>query len=420
MRSKAIVVVGVAFVGAFAVLAYAQHFDARRPQRIVVGPRHGGSPGDRVDWGRTGLARTPLPTSGIVVEWRRALGATIESSPVVDDAGNVYVIVGRGDVLSLAPDGTERGRAATNVPSAGPPVLLSDGTVVFVSTTGEAIGVRRSAVRFRTRIGRADVTLPPAAPIALDEGGAAVATRSELTLLDSEGNARAHATLSEPIAAPLLSAQGKIIIVGESGAVYAWSLGGGEPVRIGGFGSTIDGAAAMADDHTLVAVTSSGTHLDALDLVRGVTVTRASAYTGFYLGPPAMTGETAHLLAYTDTNTFSITLDATGHELARTILASTPTRILPDGGTPPLALPPHAGVVVDAAGTTAFMVPDGTVGIVTPGNDVDTLGEFICASGVATSTAHGQIGNLAPAGQGSFLVACAGGALAKVSAAKQL
>ena len=400
-------------------VAYAQHFDASRPRTFVVGPRHGGSPGDRVDWGRSGLARSPLPTHGLVVQWRRGLGPAIESAPVVDEAGAISVLVGRGDVVTLSADGAERARAITGAPQGGPLALLSDGTVVFVSATGEAVGVKRGVVRFRTRIGHSDTAATPFAPIALEDGGAVVATLLDLAVIDADGEVRARASLKEALGAPLVSAQGKVIAVAASGTVYAWSLGG-EPVRIGGFGGPIDAAAGLADDHTLVAVSANGQRFDALDLVRGVTVTRASAPLGFFLGPPAMNGETAHLIAYTDTNSFAITLDATGHELSRAILASTPMQLSPDGGTTALAIPPHAGVLVDLAGSTAFMAPDGSVGVVSPNGSVDTLGEFLCATNATTSTTRGQIANLVPAGQGSFLVACAGGTLAKVSAAKQL
>jgi hypothetical protein len=311
---------------------------------------------------------------------------------------------------------------STGVAAAGPPALLSDGTVVFVGSTGEAIGVRRGAVRFRTRIGRGDASAPPVGPIALEDGGAVVATIFDLAMLDAEGNVRTRAATTEPIGAPLLSApvsgQPRILVIASSGTVYAWSPGR-EPFRVGGFGSQVDGAAALANDHTLIAVTSAGLHLDVLDLGRGIAVTRAATDTGFFLGPPAMRGDVATLIEYTDTNSFAITLDASGKELARNILASTPTVVLADGGTAPLTLQPHAGVIVDDANDVAFVTPDGSVGVASASGAVDTLGENPCEGGTTPSTSRGAIASLAPAGRGAFLVACAGGVLAKVAAARQ-
>ena len=54
-------------------------------------------------------------------------------------------------------------------------------------------------MRFRTRLGGERVISGRVSPLALDDGGVVVATATELTALDSEGNVRSKASLPEPL-----------------------------------------------------------------------------------------------------------------------------------------------------------------------------------------------------------------------------
>ena len=420
--------------------ASAQSLDPRRARTFLVGGARGVSPTDRVDSGRTGFARTALPPSNIHVEWRKALGSSIDHAPLVDDVGNVIVVAGRGDVVVMGPDGAEKSRAVTGAVQAGPPVLLSDGTIVFVSAGGEALGVRGSVTRFRTRVGRSEAVAPRVAPLALDDGGVVVGTVGELTVLDAQGNVRARTSTPEAVTSPLVSALGKVAFVGASGAVYLWAPGG-DPSRAGSFGAPIDGGAALSDDHTLVAVTHGGTQLTAVDLVKNVAVTRSSAPVGVYLGPPAMRGDVAYVVSFTSTGSTLVGLDANGLEVARVVLTSTPLLLGADGGVAPLVVPPHAGALVDAAGTVVVAAPEGPIGVATSGpaappsaapsagadgggasvasistGSVEFVSDLVCSRGAAPGgrPASSTTG-IAPAGNGAFVVACSNGALVKVS-----
>jgi hypothetical protein len=163
-----------------------------------------------------------------------------------------------------------------------------------------------------------------------------------------------------------------------------------------------------------------------------VTVTRSTCPDGVYLGPPAMRGEAAFLLSYTDLDTYAVALDATGRETGRAVLAPTAASQLVDGGGgigASLVVPPHAGPLVDSAGTVAFITPDGDIGIASA-TGVDVLGESVCPPAATASVAdpsvraviaaHGGIPAplLAPAGPSAFLVACPAGVVAKVTAAR--
>jgi PQQ-like domain len=405
-------VAGIAVYLALSTRAAAQRVDPRRPETLYVGAPSGPAPTDRIDAQRSGLARTKLPTQGLRVAWRRSFGIGIDHAPLVLANGDVVLIAGRGDVVTLGEDGTERSRTIAGAGAAGPPTVTSDGTVVVVTSTGEAVGVRRGAVRFRTRLGGERTLTGHISPLSLDDGGVVVATSTELTALDAEGGVRARGVLPEPLATPLVASSGRVLAIAASGVVYAW-VPGRDPQRVGSFGAPIDGGATLTDDNTLVAIVE-GSRLAALDLRRGVLVTRAQGAGTFYLGPPAMRGRDAYLLGQTPGRTFVLAFDAAGQETQRVLVANTAPPTLGDGGAAPFTIPAHVAPIVDRAGTVAFASPDGKVGVVAAGA-AEALTDVLCARASSTTTTQrsGGVIGLAPATD-SFLVACDTGAIVKV------
>jgi hypothetical protein len=404
----------LAAAGIFGV-ANAQSVDTRQPHTLVVGAPAAIAPMDRSNAARTGLARTRLPTKNIKVEWKRSLNTTLEFAPLVDDTGGVIIVTDKADVLQLRADGTEAWRVPTGALHGGPPTLTSDGTVVFVGQSGEAIGVRRAAVRFRTRVAPVATVATDVVPLALDDGGSVVATRHELYALDSDGTIRVQADAPEGIASPLLSAQGKVVFVAASGAVYGWTPGR-DVSKIGTFGGAVDGTPGLADDHTLLAVLADGGSLAAFDLVRGLSATRSSPAAGVFLGPPAMHGAAAFLFGMTPTKTTVFAVDGSGTETWHLSVENNPIALSPDGGAAPLVIPPHVGPIVDSANVVAFGSPYGAVGVaVGSAGTVEVLGDALCAQHGSGEATFRTIVGLAADGPGSFVVACASGAVAKVT-----
>ncbi len=407
-------------VASLAGAAAAQTLETRHVRTLVVGTPSGGARVDRVNRGRTGQVHDALPVSGLHIDWQTAfLGMVVEQAPLVDGAGRTYVIGGQGDVVAIGPDGSEVWRASTGVAQPGPGALLSDGSVVFVSASGEAVAVREGHIRWRTRFGRAELARP--APLPLEDGGVVVATARELSALDADGNERARAALPEPAAAPLvaaLGAPGRVLVVAASGTVYAWAVGG-ELARVGSFGSPVDQGAALVDDPTLVAVTSGHTHLTTVDLARGTATTRAIAPAGLWLGPPATQGGAAHLLALTQTSDLLVSLDGAGNEVGRTLLNIRQPQLAPDGGPVALVVPPHVPPIVDSTGVVAFVTSQGA-GVAKPGGGGGGPGGSSAAAAVATvefvadicpAASSGAAAGLAPLGPGAFVVACRAGTL---------
>jgi outer membrane protein assembly factor BamB len=390
--------------------AAAQRIDPRRAETLYVGAPSGPSPTDRIDAQRSGLTRTKLPTSGLRVAWRRSFGHTIDQTPLVLANGDIVLIAGRGDVVTLGEDGSERARTIVGAGTAGPPTVTSDGTIVLVTSTGEAVGVRRGAVRFRTRLGGERTLTGHVAPLSLDDGGVVVATSTELTALDAEGGVRARAVLPEPLATSLVASAGRLLAITTSGVVYAWTPGR-EPQRVGSFGAPVDGGSTLSDENTLVAVVE-GTRLVALDLRRGTLVTRAQGAGTYYLGPPAMRAPTAYLLGQTPARTFVLAFDASGQETQRVLVATSPSSTLGDGGAAPFTVPAHVAPIVDRAGAVAFASPDGRVGVVANGA-AEILGEVLCTRASAIGKSSGGVIGIAPATD-AFLIACDSGALIKV------
>ncbi len=396
--------------------ASAQTLDVQRPRTLVVGMPPGAR-ADRLDAARTGRTREPLPSSGLRVQWRVLLAEPLEHAPLVDAGGTTYVVGVRGEVIAVARDGAERWHVSTGAMQPGPAALLSDGTVVFVDVAGEAVAVREGSVRWRLRFGRSDAARP--APLPLVDGGVVVATIEDLAALDAEGHPRARTTLPEPTTVPLVAALGRVVAVGASGTVWMWTPGAPEATRAAGFGSPISEGAALADDHTLVAVSASQTQLLAVDLDRPASppATRASAPVGLLLGPPAMRGSTAHLLVATPTADLAIAFDASGAELSRTAILTHPPPVAPDGGVGTLVAAPHTPPLVDTEGRVAFATADGGVGLATAGGS-EVVAD-VCPLAAAAAGRLPPVVGLAPLGPvgaggsngNGIVAACASGAL---------
>jgi hypothetical protein len=395
--------------------AWGQSFDVERPITIVVGRPAGGARADRVDPARTGFANTTLPASALHAEWRASAGTLVEHAPLVDSGGSTYIVGAQGEVVSFGRDGAERWRTTTGALQPGPAALLSDETLVFVNAAGEAVAVRGGVVRWRSRFGRSDSAHP--APLPLDDGGVVVATTHELAALDADGRGRARTTLPEATTAPLVSALGKVVVVTTSGAVWAWTPGAPEPTRVGGFGSQIDGGAALSDDHTLVAVAAGEARIVALDLVRGVATTRAASPGGLWLGPPAMRRGTAYVLLLAPSGELALAIDPSGRELLRALLAVHPPGAGADGGAPHLVAGPHTSPLVDASGSMAFGTAGGGVGVVGASGTVETLTDACAAPPLAPASTLRPLGGgplvagLAPLGPHALVVACRSGAV---------
>lgn len=412
-RARLGLLAGVSLLGVLGTIAAAdaQGFDPRTPRTVVVGAPKTETSMVRVTPWRDGRTVSALPTKKLHVDWRKATGAPSESPALVDETGRFVVVGVRGDVVFVGPEGDERGRVPTSTSTPGPPVLLGDGTVVFVTLAGDVVGVKGTSKRFGVRLGSGAAKV---APLPLRDGGVVVALGADLLVLDAEGVVRARAQAPEQLVGSLLGVGGKVVAASRTGAVFSWAPGG-EVVRAGSFRATVDGNLVAEDAQHVLAVTD-GTQLTELDLVRGATQTRAaSTGGGLFLGPPALGPNGAVLFGSTFGTSYLVTLDRSGQE-ARTAIGAAPPQnptLLPDGGLPPVVIPPHTGPLVDSAGTVAFFTPEGVVGVASRESGVSVLGEPPCGRPTASRAPNHP--GLAPAGPKSFTVVCENGTLVRIS-----
>jgi hypothetical protein len=367
----------------------------------------------------------------------------VDHAPLVTVDGKILLFTVRGDLVELDEEGTEQGRVGLGAGSLGPGAILADGTVVTVNAAGEAVGILRSLVRFRTRVGDRGM-VERVAPLALDDGGVVVANgvkgaaserfTSEIATLDAEGRLRARAKVPEQIVWPLLTTDLGVAAVSANGTIYVWSPGR-DPTRVGTFGGMLDGGPAGLDGHTLVGVVDAS-RLEAVDLVHGVArvlavVGAGVAGAGAFLGPLSVARGTGFAFEMsvtpTRTSTRVLNVDSGGSATAFPI-ATSASMLEPDGSLAPLVAPVHTAMLVDGSGAVAFAGPDGHVGVATAGGMTE-LGEVICGRGAPPPTpappAPGQshpaarpsagFAGMASAGPGAFLVACEAGSLLEVT-----
>lgn len=422
--SRAWVLAGAA-VALTAAVAFAQRVDPRRAATFAVGRAAGPAPTVRGDAHRDGLARAALPRGTLAVQWRYATGGgRIEQPPVVSSEA-IVVVTTRGDVVWVPHDaGDDRRELArqslgVTAVSSSAPTLLADGTVVVVAGSGAAlaVGVDKTGLRFRTQlVGEVSGDeLDAVTPLALDDGGVAVATTRELALLDSSGNVRLRAPLPEPLVGPLLASGDRIFGVSHAGVVYAWSPGGAgglDATRVGSFqqspNGAVQGGAVVASPDTLVAVVDD-TRLMTLDLRRGLAVPLATFAHGGFVGPVAYRRGTAYAMAGTPGHTFVVGVDSSGRETARAPVASS-ALVLTDGGLPVFSVPPHVPVVVDDTGAVAFAAPEGPVGVIDPGGVVNSL-DNLC---VRPLRGGRGVTSLVSDGPGALVLTCVNGTVVRV------
>jgi outer membrane protein assembly factor BamB len=349
------------FVCASTAGVAAQTFRPERPLTVVAGTPAGVARMDRIDASRSGMSRTPLPARGLHVDWRTTVEAVFDHGPVVDARGGVYLVTSRGDVVAIGPDGAEKWRTPTGGSGPGPAALLSDDTVVFVDSSGDAFGVREARLRWRVHAGKSDGGRP--APLPLADGGLVAAAGRDLVAFDGEGRERGRALLPEAVSGSLLSASGRVVAVTVSGTVWTWQPGALDATRVAGFGSPVEGGAAAGDDHTLLAVTGAGLRLSAVDLREGAATTRATSAGALWLGPPAVVAGVSYLLVSTPSGELALALDASGREVASALLRARSPVTGADGGVA-LAPAAYAPPLVDAAGTVVVATASGAVGSV--------------------------------------------------------
>jgi PQQ-like domain len=390
-RRAGLAAFGVLALFALRAPAETRALDPSLPHQRVVGAPRGPAPMPRLDGARTGRSRFTLPRVPRVV-WRTRAPGGIEYPVAVADDGSVVASGSIPTLSEIARDGklawsvqTEQASPVTS------PFILSDDTRVVVTSVPAVMGVGPAGhVRFRRALPAVNVT-HFAPPLALDDGDFVLGLDAQVLKLMPNGDTEARADLPETVDS-ILAAGDRLLIVEESGAVFAWRPPAA-PTQLASFGAKPNGGAAVCGSHALCAVVDPS-RLVELDLKSGLRKTRAEVSGGLQ-GPPAV-------LASGETRV--VTMDglllgqrASGSETLQ--IALEPPSLAPAGSAPiGGAAPP---VVVDARGDLGFVRAGLDAGV------VDAHGAIHRAPGAAC----GDPVDVAPAGPDRLVVACRSGLL---------
>jgi hypothetical protein len=438
------------------------------PLTVVVGEPAGEAFTERLDGRRANASRALLPTSSLRIRWTRPTRPTIHP-PVITRDGHVIVVGNQGDTVVLNPDGTDRAHMQLGPGPMSSPAVLTDGTLVVVNGAGDAIGVRRGELAFRTEVAEPSgpsegesgrtVTIrssisssrlrggsrtqrttvvdhdPDASTRAwllpMDDGGFALAFDRSLVLLDSQGTMRARALSPAPIVAPLVALDHSVAFVGENGEAFEWDLSSSpDAVRArGSFGMATPGpvGAVVATDARHLLAVVDGTRLVSLDLRTGATETRVSVPHGgltgtFALGSGTTLGGAVFLEEVTLSGTRVLQADRDGQSIPfGTMLSSRGSLALGDAGGAMFLPPTDTKLFTDPSGRVAYATIDGHVGVASATAKVE-LGALPCGAPLEpTPNAITQrlrptagFAGLVPAGPAAFVVACLGGSVSLV------
>ena len=421
--------------------ARADAVDPSMPCTLLVGAPRGAAPSERLDAQRSGRSRTLFPAAPLH-RWEHHITSGIELSPVVDERGNILVVGTTPDVIKLDPEGKELWRVRFGTSAAVvPPVLTSDGTLVIVTASGQAVGVAPSgSLRFVSALGvrGRDADTPP---LALADGGVIIAAGGALVEIDRDGAVRARTALEiKPGTADTrvtgALVQGPVTEAGplgalftsESGSVFAWRPPA-SPRKLGNLGGFPRRGAVVTGARTLTAVVDGRRIVD-LDLPTGVTHVRFNSGMGTQIDGPVALALDGTLVAATQSGLL-VGVDAAGNETIRVALEKPP--VAPPPPPPgPTAGPPPSGVnifggslngsiggvgsgffgvpaevkpspapIVDREGRIAFVRAAGRAGVITPKGALVLASERVCSSPIAAL----------PAGEKRLLIACRDGGL---------
>jgi len=392
----ALVVVSGAVLASF---SFADGVDPSAPATIVVGAPRGFAPRARLGDTRLGQSSSLLPTSASEL-WRRELTSGLDFPPVVDASGGVIAALVSPEVVRLGPDGRQSWRERLGGASAAvAPIITSDGSVAVLCTDGtfwrvSARGRVSHGVDLQTRTKNAAAT-----PLALDDGSVILASERALLHVDADGKVRARVPFSERAVGGLIAYRGGVLVTTQDGGVFSWRAPG-SPRKLGDFGGMVQHGGALLSKRTLVAVVQRERVL-ALDLPTGTTTVLADgAGLRHFEGP--VTLDQAGIMMVTSGFGELFGLDGHGMLVRRVLLDNIVLPTSTDAGVPfPSMFRATPPLIVDAAGTVAFVRNNGRFGLVDDQGMMSLLDPRVCSRPLA----------VLPSGKGRLLVACRSGSV---------
>lgn len=403
-------IVSLAIAASFAIgwRAWARDLTRGEPVDIVVGPPRGLYPTPGANGRRDSRVRAPIAAHALTELWTKSIGRALEHSPITAGETTLVAVGGRSELVFVDTNGQDIRRLGLRTSGASAPTALSNGTIVVLTTEGDAVGATSEGIRFRRHLFPGGRNVPRDPPLSLDDGGFVVASRDELVACDSAGLPKARARLSEAVAEPLVVGAKRVLAVTTSGAVYAW-FPGTEPERLGGFAQRPDGPVVSSGGDLLAVV--GHRQLVALRLRDKVAVTRAAPAGEWLLGPPAMRGRDAIVATERGGQAFLVAFGPGGHERVRRALTK---RVAPSGadaGAQKRIWRTAPSWLVGSGSALVFADPDGKVGVLDPSGGIEWPPHPPCGKSSGSIGPRTRVVGIVPLSDGGWVVACAGGTL---------
>lgn len=257
--------------------------DTQRVQRVVVGRGSALAACEGLDASNGNRARVPFP-SAPQLSFRTRLVGGIGQAPVSDAEGQLIVVHGEPRLSKL--DAKGRTLWSERLPSeaSSAPVLTSSGAIVIVTRDGEALFFSKTGKLQAKRALPVNDPRRRSLAIPTNNGGALVASGSDLLELDELGAIVRQLHASGNLST-IAQASGALVAISENGNVQL-ARATGDLELIGSFGGNVPEAAAVDDGKVFAVV--DGHRWRELDLKTGRVVTLANEPGLTLTGPVAL------------------------------------------------------------------------------------------------------------------------------------
>ena len=257
--------------------------DAQRVLRVVVGPGSALAACEGLDASNGNRARIRFPAAPEIA-FRTRLTGGIGQAPASDAQGNLIIVHAEPRLSKLDAKGRILWSERLGSEASSAPVLTSAGAILIVTRDGEAL-LYSSAGKLEARR-----VLPLSDPrrrslaIPTGNGGALLASGSDLLELDERGTIVRHLRGSGTLGT-IAEANAALIAVSDNGSVQV-ARATGDLQLIGSFGGNVPEGAAISAGKVFAVV--DGHKWSALDLTTGRVVTLANEPGVALTGPVAV------------------------------------------------------------------------------------------------------------------------------------
>jgi len=257
--------------------------EAQRVQRFVVGPGTALAACEGLDASNDNRARIRFPVAP-ELGFRTRVAGGIGQAPASDAQGNLIIVHAEPRLSKLDAKGRTLWTERLGSEASSAPVLTSAGTILVVTRDAEALFYSNSGKLQARRALPLNDPRRRSLAIPTSNGGALLASGSDLLELDERGALVRQLHASSTIST-IAQANAALVLVSDNGNVQL-ARATGDLELIGSFGGNVPEGAAVAAGKVFAVV--DGHKWSALDLTSGQVVTLANDPSVTLTGPVAL------------------------------------------------------------------------------------------------------------------------------------